>query len=175
MRKNEAETSDFPYEEVINLGMPERDMYFYLKHPKMPCGKRAKIFAPFAALKGFEEEVDSKEVQYAEKRELSEEECRQINACLVRLSALMKAARFSGRSAVRVRAEYYRICLDEHHPQYRLCGTYETVTDTVKETDPVRRILSLEQIRIPFDDLSGIEILPGTEAQYMGEEEKSYG
>ena len=168
MRMNEE--SDFPYAETLRLGMPERDMYFYLKHPKMPCGRRAKIFAPFAALKGFEEEVESKEVLYSEKRELDEEECRQINACLVRLFARMKAVRFSGRPPVRVRAEYYRICLDPHHPQYRLRGTYETVTDTVRKADFVRRILLLEQVCIPFEDLSELEILGEDEADHREED-----
>ena len=49
----------FKYDDIINLKRPEHngDAFSY-KHPKMSRENRAKIFAPFAALKGYEEAID---------------------------------------------------------------------------------------------------------------------
>lgn len=49
------------YDDIINLKRPvhENDL-FSINHPPMDRGRRAKIFAPFAALKGYEEAIDEK-------------------------------------------------------------------------------------------------------------------
>ena len=46
---------DFRYREVFLKGRPRHDRYdpFRIRHPSMDRGHRAKIFAPFDALKGF--------------------------------------------------------------------------------------------------------------------------
>ena len=46
----------------------DRDDPFRIRHPKMPCDKRAKIFSPFDALKGFSEALAAQEA-------LKEDEC----------------------------------------------------------------------------------------------------
>ena len=45
----------FKYKEVMEHGKPQHEPFdaFRLKHPSMPLQKRAKIFAPFDALRGF--------------------------------------------------------------------------------------------------------------------------
>ncbi len=52
---------DFPYREVLRKGKPRhgREDPFRLRHPKMEPGRRAKIFAPFDALKGFREALEA--------------------------------------------------------------------------------------------------------------------
>lgn len=59
---------DFKYIEVIRKGKPIHEKYdsFYLKHPPMELSRRAKIFAPFDALKGFNEAIASKDIQCKE-------------------------------------------------------------------------------------------------------------
>ena len=48
------------YKDIINKSRPVHDGdEFEAKHPKMPREARAKIFAPFAALKGYEEAIDN--------------------------------------------------------------------------------------------------------------------
>lgn len=49
----------FPYREVFFRGKPrhDRDDAFRIRHPQMDPGRRAKIFAPFDALKGFDEAI----------------------------------------------------------------------------------------------------------------------
>ena len=51
---------DFPYKEAARRGRPQHGELdeFRRKHPAMDVGKRAKIFAPFAALRGFEMEIE---------------------------------------------------------------------------------------------------------------------
>ena len=50
------EPKNFKYKEVMAHGKPQHEMFdpFRLKHPSMPLQKRAKIFAPFDALRGFD-------------------------------------------------------------------------------------------------------------------------
>lgn len=63
----------------------------YLERPisrrqRMDIGHRAKQFAPFAALRGFEEAVRKKEIIYEEKKELSEEKQCEIDQMLNRIT-----------------------------------------------------------------------------------------
>ena len=48
------------------------------RHP-MAVEKRAKQFAPFAALKGFEDEIHEQEIRYEEKRILPEEKLEELD------------------------------------------------------------------------------------------------
>ena len=51
--------SSFRYKDVFLKGKPEHDKTdsFSVKHPAMDPGRRAKIFSPFDALKGFSDEL----------------------------------------------------------------------------------------------------------------------
>lgn len=51
----------FRYKEVVLKGKPKHDRFdsFSVRHPQMDVGKRAKIFAPFDALKGFDDAVSA--------------------------------------------------------------------------------------------------------------------
>jgi len=53
--------ADFRYRNILLRGRPkhEKTDSFRLRHPSMDIGKRAKIFAPFDALKGFDEAIAS--------------------------------------------------------------------------------------------------------------------
>ncbi|MBR5762935.1 MAG: hypothetical protein IKX87_13025 [Lachnospiraceae bacterium] len=55
--------SSFKYSKVYEKGKPkhDKDDPFSFKHPSMDCSKRAKIFNPFDALKGFDEELSKSE------------------------------------------------------------------------------------------------------------------
>ena len=55
----------FRYGNVIQKGKPAHAKFddFSILHPAMPLEKRAKIFSPFDALKGFHEVLESKEAQ----------------------------------------------------------------------------------------------------------------
>ena len=57
---------DFRYEHVLRMGKPVHEKYdrFSLRHPAMPLDKRAKIFSPFDALKGFSDAISSTEAEF---------------------------------------------------------------------------------------------------------------
>ena len=58
--------SDFKYTEAFIKGRPRHDKndLFSLKHPSMDLGRRAKIFSPFDALKGFGEAISETERRF---------------------------------------------------------------------------------------------------------------
>lgn len=47
------------YSDIINLPYPRDDWNFLMKHPRMNVEDRAKIFHPFAALRGHAEALDA--------------------------------------------------------------------------------------------------------------------
>ena len=87
--KNITIPKGFRYSEVLRRGKPVHEKFdsFSVKHPSMPLEKRAKIFSPFDALKGFKEAISSKDVIYEYRKTLSDEELRILDQklCLLRL------------------------------------------------------------------------------------------
>lgn len=47
------------YSDIIDLPYPRDDWNFLMKHPRMSMEARAKIFHPFAALRGHAEALDA--------------------------------------------------------------------------------------------------------------------
>jgi len=45
------------YKDIIDLPYPRDDWNFLMKHPRMSIANRAKIFSPFAALRGHNEKI----------------------------------------------------------------------------------------------------------------------
>ena len=54
------------YKKVYERGKPKHSSFddFSIKHPAMDLSRRAKIFSPFDALKGFNEEIASTEQSF---------------------------------------------------------------------------------------------------------------
>ena len=50
---------NFDYSDIIDLPYPRNDWNFMMKHPRMSMQDRAKIFHPFAALRGHAEALDA--------------------------------------------------------------------------------------------------------------------
>lgn len=57
------------YDDIINLDYPS-NLIDTIKHPRMSTADRAKIFMPFAALKGYEQAVAEKGDSYVAQGEL---------------------------------------------------------------------------------------------------------
>jgi len=47
------------YSDIIDLPYPREDWNFRMKHPRMALEDRAKIFHPFAALRGHSEALEA--------------------------------------------------------------------------------------------------------------------
>ena len=57
--KSEDIVPNVDYSDIIDLPYPRNDWNFLIKHPRMSMEDRAKIFHPFAALRGHAEALDA--------------------------------------------------------------------------------------------------------------------
>lgn len=100
------------------------------KHTPMPVSDRAKQFMPFAALKGLPEALAEKEKPSEPRRELSDDMSAQLNDALRGLRP--------GQVATAV---FYR---DQQYVQ---------LTGTVSRVDFISRVLEMDGVSIPTDNL----------------------
>ena len=100
---------------------------------RMPVSQRAKQFAPFSALRGLPEALKAKEKIYEQRKELFEDEKQKINAALANIC--------KGDDAALI---YYKN------------GEYLTAQGTVDRKDTVRRMITIDDMEIPFDNIFGI-------------------
>lgn len=158
--------ADNQYRELLRFSRPEHGAgdAFSLRHPKMQLSLRAKIFSPFAALTGFEEAIEEKLALYVEKRELSEEEQRALDAALSQLAEQTRTRRLLRQSPVRAEIRFFVPCPDPNHEAYGKGGSYVSKTGAVRKVDAaLSRSLLLDDERIAFADLAEIRILPEEE------------
>lgn len=152
--------ADFKYMDVLQKGKPKHERFdeFSVRHPKMDCRKRAKIFAPFDALRGFDFAISRKEVLYTDRPELSQEELQELNRRLGILKSLTRYAWMARRNHVVVTATYFVPCGDRQHEAYGEKGQISTVTGVCSRVDhETAQIIQIENRKIPFADLLRIE------------------
>ena len=144
---------DFKYKNVLQRGRPKHNKYddFYRKHPPMDRVRWAKIFAPFDALEGLDEAVESKLVLYEERRDLSACEKKEINQVLNHLHSLTYNGRVARMNRPQVSVTYFSLCTDIHSEWYGRGGTYKTLTSIVKRVE--RQKLCLADTNIPLEDI----------------------
>lgn len=146
------------YGNIIFQDRPVHDGdVFSRKHPKMSQLNRAKIFAPFAALVGFDERVRRKEITYVSKHELDADEEWALNHALFKLHCLTANSKLARANLVRVKVEYFVICDDEENAAYQVKGQYVTVTGIVMRVDAPEQRLTVQsetgKLVIPFSDI----------------------
>ena len=152
---------DNEYRRALSHGRPKHGRCddFSLRHPKMLLSQRAKIFSPFAALKGFEEAIDEKVQVYVEKRELNDEEQEALETALSRLHDLTANRRAAKENRVTAAVTWFVPCADENHEAYGRRGSYERYTGTVWKVDPViTKSLFIGDRTIAFSELAEIVI-----------------
>ena len=156
----------FRYMDVFAQKRPQHEPFdpFTLKHPHMDPGHRAKIFSPFAALKGFSEIIASKEIPYEPKKALDEEQTEELNRRLNILHNLTWNSRMARKNRPMVRVRYFCPCTDEN--SFFLCnndnplaaGRYEERTGVCRKVDAeVRRIIQIEDQEIALEEITAIE------------------
>ena len=155
---------DSEYIQISEKGKPQHTKFddFYRKHPFMDVGKRAKIFAPFAALRGFDGCILDKEVQYQPKIILDEEVKDEIAQQLEVLHGLTINGRAARKNHVVVSVTYFIPCSDKNHEAYGYYGQYVTVTGVCKKVDSViTKTITVDDTFIGFDDILMIEFKEG--------------
>ena len=103
--------------------------------PKMSRENRAKQFAPFKTLKGFEDEISWQETVYVDRRELTEESLAELDN---------KFKRVHKNDIITV--IYYNK------------GQYLKVTGMVAKIDVTARVIQIINTKIKLDDIYDIEL-----------------
>ena len=149
------------YQTALSRGRPRhgRCDEFSLRHPPMQLEQRAKIFSPFAALKGFEDAVDAKRRVYVEKRELNDEEQAALDQTLATLHERTHTLRLARANRLNATVCYYVPCMDENHEAYGCRGSYETVSGVVWKVDPVlHKTVTIGDKEIEIADIAEIKL-----------------
>lgn len=150
---------EFAYNDIIGLRRPTHDGdAFSRRHPKMAQLNRAKIFAPFAALSGYDEAVRSKQVPYVPRRQRDAEQMRALNRALAALERATRTGALARRNRVVARVEYFEVCRDPHHAAFGQDGLYHALTGVVWRVDPVEKVLVIGERVLPFADIHGITL-----------------
>lgn len=153
---------EFAYGDIIDRQRPVHDDdVFSRRHPKMTRLNRAKLFAPFAALSGFEEAVRSKEIPYVPRRMLDADEACALDRALNLLYQAVRTGELARRNRVEASVEYFELCADVNHDAHGRDGLYHTITGIVRRVDPVRRVLEIGDQVVPFADIDSISVLGG--------------
>ena len=128
------------YQDIIHLSRP------FSNHPKMAIANRAKLFTPFAALRGFDIEI------------LTQEQDRLLMPQIFLASDREE--------------EIYRVLNGLHqgdwatvtyfvpvkHIAQQLLGEYTVVSGEVKRVDDVEQLLVLEGYPIPFGNIHALTV-----------------
>ena len=152
---------DFEYVDVYAKGYPEHEKFdaFRMKHPSMPCSRRAKIFAPFDALAGFNEAVLAKEVIYEQRREISDEEMEVLSNRLNILHDLTINSRVARMNTPQVSVTYYVPCTDINHSAYGYQGCYKTIKGVCYNVN--MHSIKIDDIVVPLMDVLSLESCQG--------------
>jgi len=145
---------DFKYMDILLKGRPTHDKRseFYAKHPPMPASRWAKIFAPFDALRGFNECIVEQEIVRSEHRELDEDAARELDRRLEILKNLTWNNRIAKANQVRVTVIYYNSRTSLYEKASGIVWKVDTeVSGTIKVNNTKIEIKDI--LRIEADDI----------------------
>ena len=144
LKTKEAQETAKKYADIIHRERPVSEESL-CKHPRMPLENRAKIFSPFAALRGYEQKIAAEGVrmQRVEKQILSEEETEKLSHKLNQIvkGMYLTVTRFEGDSEEQGRSSF---------------GFYQELTGKVETIDPVEQMLRIDGITVRFEDIYDI-------------------
>ena len=133
------------YDDIIELSRPAS-----AKHPPMPRAERAKQFMPFAALRGYEETIEEKQVLYERRREMGEEQRDLLDQQLLALQARLRAG-----DHPRITAEYF-VPRPDQKAEADPMGQYHTVTGWAEKMPSDLRCLVIDGIPFALETITGI-------------------
>lgn len=139
------------YEDILDVRYPFENWNLYLKYPRMNLEDRAKIFSPFAALRGhthaLSETADSIfEISEEELLEDSKNELEEIiNEIIFQLQCSKK---------VQVRVSYFV----ENTLSVERKGFYQELVGFVKKIEIEEKCIWIENEKISFSKIRSIQI-----------------
>lgn len=150
MGKNPVSTgvrATHKYDDIIHIEYPFNSSDI-MKHPKMLIEDRAKIFAPFAALKGYEVAIAAKQKIVVPRIELSEESKEYLDLQIGKvLQLLMK-----GEHPI-ITVVYFR----KDRMNNEDGGEYIQFTGMVGKLEQTSRIIQIVEKKLRLDDIYSIE------------------
>ena len=146
----------FPYRDVFLKGKPKHQKYddFLRKHPPMPVSRRAKIFAPFNALAGFDEAIASKLINYEPRRELAEDEKEILDRRLNLLKNRILTAKHAVTELPAVTVTYFCPCTDVNSKWYGRGGQYKDISGICRRIET--GYITVDNSDISFDDIFSV-------------------
>ena len=150
----------FRYRDVFLKGRPKHDRFdsFRIKHPQMDVGKRAKLFAPFDALRGFNFAILMKNELYEDQLVLSPEDQEEMDRRFEILHDLTYNSRIARANRVQVTITYYEPCSDVNSESYGSQGQYKTITGICWNVDAeVTKTILVDEMRIRMEDIREID------------------
>lgn len=133
------------YDDIINLARPKSN------RPPMPVADRAKIFMPFAALKGYEEAIEEKQKLTFPRIELSEEQKEVLDK---KLHTLEEEMSLGNRPKITVR--YYVVDDKVSRQEGRELGIYAELSGTVSKVDALFGTIRISDTVIALSDVQDI-------------------
>ena len=134
------------YDDIINLERPKSN------RPSMSRADRAKIFIPFAALKGYDEAIEEKQRLRIEKTELSQEKKEELD---IKMQFLEHELSKGQRTVIKI--NYFQKDLKASEEEEREVGEYMSIEGELKKIDMINGVLLLEKCRINMGDV--VEVL----------------
>ena len=144
LNSKEARETARKYADILHAARPASEESLR-KHPRMPLENRAKIFSPFAALRGYEQEIarEGWKMRRVERPIPSEGEIEKLSAKLARVMKGMEVQVF-----------YFQE--DTADSSCRHMGCYCETSGRVQAIDPVGQTIQLNGQMIPFADVQDI-------------------
>ena len=145
----------FEYADIINRVRPihKADRFSY-KYPRMSSEKRAKIFAPFAALSGYDDALAEKEVIYDIKRVLTDDEYFDLDCKIATIYEKCSNSILARENGVEVRILYFEPLADDE-----LQGRYLEVIGLVTKVRPDKGTITILDKEISLRSIYKLEIL----------------
>lgn len=133
------------YDDIIEVQYPFKDIE---KIRTMTIEERAKIFAPFAALKGHSEAIAAKQKIVASKVELSEESAQQMDYSLMDIDNQLK----NGKHPI-IKLIYFK-----QDVRLKDKGEYIELSGVVAKLNKELRWIQIVNKKINLDDICMLEI-----------------
>ena len=145
----------FEYADIINRVRPihKADRFSY-KYPRMSSEKRAKIFAPFAALSGYDDALAEKEVIYDIKRVLTDDEYFDLDCKIATIYEKCSNSILARDNGAEVRILYFEPLADDE-----LQGRYLEVIGLVTKVRPDKGTITILDKEISLRSIYKLEIL----------------
>lgn len=138
------------YEDIINCSRPKSDRI------PMAVADRAKIFMPFAALKGYDEAVDDKKKLYTKRIELTDERKEELD----RQIYILKEGLMKGEK-IEVDINYFVKDESASIEKKEKVGKYIDIIGEVAKIDEFKKRIKIMDQYINIENIFEITVLQG--------------